>query len=131
VNVRAAVESTRNREAPIGSHTKTLREAMSGQANGETWLYDTGKAVKGKKWWRCCFERGADGSILDLAVLRVEEEVQGGWKAGTVGKRLKKAWRARRLEPEKQPFLFLSERQQAISSRSELRALKQRSGKRH
>lgn len=24
-------------------------------------------SVKGKKWWRCCFERGADGSILDLA----------------------------------------------------------------
>lgn len=24
-------------------------------------------AGKGKKWWRYCFERGADGSILDLA----------------------------------------------------------------
>ncbi|KAG6056999.1 hypothetical protein E4U32_005431 [Claviceps aff. humidiphila group G2b] len=22
---------------------------------------------KGTKWWRSCFERGADGSILDLA----------------------------------------------------------------
>ncbi len=31
-------------------------------------------AGKGNKWWRCCFERGADGSILDLAC-RAEEGV--------------------------------------------------------
>lgn len=31
-------------------------------------------AGKGNKWWRCCFERGADGSILDLAVERRREQ---------------------------------------------------------
>lgn len=29
-------------------------------------LYHTEQAGKGKKWWRYCFERGADGSILNL-----------------------------------------------------------------
>lgn len=38
-------------------------------------LYHTEQAVKGKKWWRYCFERGADGSILNLESRAERREV--------------------------------------------------------
>ena len=38
---------------------------------------------KGKKWWRCCFERGADGPILNLersgGGLSLPALVKPGW----------------------------------------------------
>jgi hypothetical protein len=45
-----------------------------GRETNELDVYHRGRAGKGKKWWRCCFERGADGSILDLADERRERE---------------------------------------------------------
>lgn len=48
-------------------------------------LYHTEQAGKGKKWWRYCFGRGADGSILDLESRAERREVPEVRQRGTGG----------------------------------------------